>query len=178
MGRLLSTQQRVAERIGELLRGITVDNGYNTDVCAVEQVFGLPGSDRKKLPQIYHWFGDRTYNTGNNANAQIELRVPLGIAFGVPCERTSAQGELEFIAADIYRALFDQTDQSTQITVPIISGTKDLRVDMDYLGMVPQKVEESGRGVATGVMVYAMRWPQVLGNPALFRPDDVAIEES
>lgn len=178
MARKLSTQSRIARVIEALLEDITVANGYNTDVVSVEQVFGVPGNDRKKLPGIYYWFGDKVKNTGNNANAMIELRAPLAISFGVPCERTTAQDEIEFMSSDIDKALFDTSDDSTQIAVPITAGAGTIKIDLDYLGAVAQKVEEKGRGIATGVMVYAVRWPQVISNPALFRPDDLAVDET
>lgn len=174
MARILSAQERVALAVDAQLRTISVENGYNTNVCFVERIAGVP-LHREKLPAIYHWFGDGTYNTGNNANAQIEARVPLGISMGVPCERQTAQSELEFIRSDIYKALF--VGDRTQIGVSVEDGARNLLVDIEYLGFVPSKVEESGPAVAAGLMVYAMRWPQQLSDPAKFTPADVAVEE-
>lgn len=177
MARYLSCQERVERRVKALLELISVSNGFNTNVSAVNRRRGAP-SDRDSAPEINVWFGDM-YNFDSDGNDSVEIRGPMGIAFSTWCpDGESPDAEANFMFADIEKALVNSSMQSTQIFVASGSvGADDIAVDVRPMARATHGFDGDGGQIVCGALVYEVAYRRLRLNPNKFNGADTAVVE-
>lgn len=174
---ILSCKERIERRVGALLALIQSGATYNTTPTGVHRKRGVP-CDPDKAPELFHWIGDlRNTSEQEGGNGQYEMRGPLAVSFSAWKRDTdTTETVANYVAADIRKALINQSERSTRIYVN--SGTVGhaaVAVQCSYMGHVTNAVNLDGEGVVGGCLVFDLSYREMRHNPNLFYDTDTEV---
>jgi len=172
MARILSVRERVEREITARLAKIRAEEGYNTTL-AVRRRRGFPVSADEAY-QIWQQFGETRIE--HRSPEQLWESVPMALVYSVPSDLEAYETEINFVRADIQKAL--QSDGFTSIEIksndPVLkTRTVDLILESDE----PLYTEEIVGPLVMGMLGYTVRYSRLIRNPALWDDADAVMTE-